>query len=82
MSMAEVIESIEKDMWKQIDARTIGEEPPSGTIDCTTLGDELENPKYCCTCKFYDLDNGTCMNKKSDFYSEFQNLDSTCGYFE
>ena len=68
MSMTEVIESIEKDMWKQINAGTIGNEP--------------ENPRYCCNCKFYDLDNGTCRNKKSDFHEQFQNLDSTCGYFE
>lgn len=38
MSMAEVIESIEKDMWRDLQKRSEPEEQPE-MIDCSTLGD-------------------------------------------
>ena len=38
MSVAEVIESIEKDMWRDLQKRTEPEEQPE-MIDCSTLGD-------------------------------------------
>ena len=39
MSMTEVIESIEKDMWRDLENRSIQESHPE-MIDCTTLGEE------------------------------------------
>jgi hypothetical protein len=39
MSMAEVIESIEKDMWRELESRSVPEEQLE-MIDCTTLGEE------------------------------------------
>ena len=39
MSMAEVIENIEKDMWRDLESRSIPESPQE-MIDCTTLGEE------------------------------------------
>lgn len=39
MSMAEVIESIEKDMWRDLESRSIPESHQE-MIDCTTLGEE------------------------------------------
>ena len=42
MSMAEVIESIEKDMWQDLESRSVPESQPE-MIDCTTLGEE---PNY------------------------------------
>lgn len=39
MSMAEVIESIEKDMWRDPESRNVPEEQQE-MIDCTTLGGE------------------------------------------
>lgn len=38
MSVAEVIESIEKDMWRDLQKRSEPEEQ-SEMIDCSTLGD-------------------------------------------
>lgn len=38
MSMAEVIDSIEKDMWRDLQKRSEPEERPE-MIDCSTLGD-------------------------------------------
>ena len=42
MSMAEVIESIEKDMWRDLESRSVPE-----MIDCATLGEEPHS-KYLC----------------------------------
>lgn len=39
MSMAEVIESIEKDMWRELGSRSVPESQQE-MIDCTTLGEE------------------------------------------
>lgn len=45
MSMAEVIESIEKDMWRDLESRSVPEEQPE-MVDCQTLEDKPEvNPK-------------------------------------
>lgn len=45
MSMAEVIESIEKDMWRDLESRSVPESQQE-MVDCTTLGDKPEvNPK-------------------------------------
>lgn len=46
MSMAEVIESIEKDMWRDLESRRIPESPQE-MIDCATLGEEPHS-KYLC----------------------------------
>ena len=39
MSMIRSIESIEKDMWRELESRRVPEEQPE-MIDCTTLGEE------------------------------------------
>lgn len=44
MSIAEVIDSIEKDMWKDLQKRSEPEEKPE-MIDCSTLGDVPESCK-------------------------------------
>lgn len=45
MSMAEVIESIEKDMWRDLESRSVPEEQPE-MVDCKTLEDKPKvNPK-------------------------------------
>lgn len=46
MSMAEVIESIEKDMWQDLENRSVPESQQE-MIDCTTLGKEPHS-KYLC----------------------------------
>ena len=46
MSMAEVIESIEKDMWRDLESRSVPEEQPE-MIDCTTLGDKPNSQHIC-----------------------------------
>lgn len=46
MSMAEVIESIEKDMWRDLESRSIPEIQPE-MIDCTTLGEEPNSQHIC-----------------------------------
>ena len=42
MSMAEVIESIEKDMWRDLESRSVPESHQE-MIDCTTFGDKPEH---------------------------------------
>ena len=44
MSIAEVIESIEKDMWRDLQKRSEPEGQPE-MIDCSTLGDVSESCK-------------------------------------
>ena len=46
MSIAEVIESIEKDIWRDLDSRSIPESQPE-MIDCTTLGEESNSQHIC-----------------------------------
>lgn len=46
MSMAEVIESIEKDMCRDLESRSIPESQPE-MIDCTTLGEESNSQHIC-----------------------------------
>lgn len=46
MSMSEVIESIEKDMWRDLESRSIPESQPE-MIDCTTLGEEPNSQHIC-----------------------------------
>jgi hypothetical protein len=46
MSMAEVIESIEKDMWRDLESRSVPEEQME-VIDCTTLGEEPNSQHIC-----------------------------------
>ena len=46
MSMAEVIESIEKDMWRDLESRSIPESQQE-MIDCTTLGEEPNSQHIC-----------------------------------
>lgn len=42
MTIAEVIESIEKNMWRELESRNIPEGQPEKT-DCTTLGEEPQS---------------------------------------
>lgn len=46
MSMTEVIESIEKDMWRDLESRSITESQAE-MIDCTTLGEEPNSQHIC-----------------------------------
>lgn len=46
MSMAEVIESIEKDMWRDLESRSVPEYQPE-MIDCTTLGEDPNSQHTC-----------------------------------
>ena len=74
MSMAEVIESIEKDMWQELGKR-IGE--PHEEVDCHTLEDK---PEYCSTCRHYGDEE--CYNEYSDYCGGFRCLDDSCEHWE
>lgn len=76
MSMAEVIESIEKDMRRELGER-IGE--PNEEVDCRTLDDK---PKYCSTCRHYIERDGECCNTDSDYCGGFRCLDDSCEHWE
>ncbi len=42
----------------------------------------FEDKQYCCTCKWYDTDNGTCFNGDSEHRADFRCLDDSCECWE
>lgn len=77
MSMAEVIESIEKDMWRELEKRI---DEPHEEVDCRTLEDIHE---YCCSmCRHYIIRDRECCNEDSDYCGGFRNLDDSCEHWE
>ena len=38
--------------------------------------------KYCCTCKWYALEEGVCCNGDSEYRADFRCLDDSCGCWE
>ena len=74
MSMADVIESIEKDMWKELGKR-IGE--PHEEVNCQTLE---AVPEHCSTCRHYGDEE--CYNEYSDYCGGFRCLDDSCEHWE
>lgn len=76
MSMAEVIESIEKDMWQELGERI---DEPHEEVDCQTLEDK---PEYCSTCRHYINRDGECCNTDSDYCGGFRGLDDSCEHWE
>ena len=78
MSMEEVIESIEKDMWRDLESRSVPESHQE-MIDCTTMGDK---PEYCSTCRHYIERDGECCNTDSDYCGGFRGLDDSCEHWE
>lgn len=90
MSMAEVIESIEKDMQRELESRSVPEDQQE-VIDCTTLGEEPEvvdcrtledKTEYCSTCSHYIVRDGECCNADSDYCGGFRLLDDSCEHWE
>lgn len=41
-----------------------------------------EKKKYCCTCKWYEIDVGVCVNGDSEYRADFRCLDDTCMEWE
>ena len=76
MSMAEVIESIEKDIWKEPGKRI---DEPHEEVDCQTLEDV---PEYCSACRHYIIRDGECCNSDSDYCGGFRGLDDSCEHWE
>ena len=76
MSMAEVIESIEKDMWRELEKRI---DEPHEKANCQTLEDV---PEYCSTCRHYIERDGECCNEESDYCGGFRGLDDSCEHWE
>lgn len=76
MSIADVIESIEKDMWRELGER-IGE--PNEEVDCRTLDDK---PEYCSTCRYCINRDGECCNADSDYCGDFRCLDDSCEHWK
>ena len=37
-----------------------------------------EKKKYCCTCKWYEIDVGVCVNGDSEYRADFRCLDDNC----
>jgi hypothetical protein len=37
--------------------------------------------RYCCTCKWHDIDFGTCCNADSEFRASLRHLDDTCEFW-
>lgn len=53
------------------------------TIDeLVSILDAFEDKQYCCTCKWYDVDNGTCFNGGSEHRADFRCLDDSCDCWE
>lgn len=38
--------------------------------------------KYCCTCKWYALEEGVCCNEDSEHCADFRCLDDSCECWE
>ena len=39
---------------------------------------EMNQKKYCCTCKWYAEFEGVCTNGESEFRADFRCLDAAC----
>ena len=92
--MAEVIESIEKDMWQDLESRIIPESQQE-MIDCTTLGDKPDvNPKKINTDILKDFPStnwtlegmiGSGLKNVKEYEllcSGYKNKDMPCEYIE
>lgn len=38
----------------------------------------MEEKNYCCTCKWYALEEGVCCNGESEHRADFRCLDDSC----
>lgn len=83
MSMAEVIESIEKDMWRDLESRSVPESQPE-MIDCQTLGDKPDvNPKKINTdiLKDFPSTNWTLEGMIGPGLKDIKEYCSTCRHY-
>lgn len=71
MSMAEVIESIEKDMWRDLESRSV---PGSQQemVDCTTLGEEPNSQHLCGRISGEYSSKIPCMSKDNSMPEELR----------
>lgn len=42
----------------------------------------MEEKDYCCTCKWYAVEEGVCCNGDSEHCADFRFLDDSCEYWE
>lgn len=42
----------------------------------------MEEKDYCCTCKWYALEEGVCCNYGSEYCADFRCLDDSCECWE
>lgn len=70
----------EDDMWYQCPACK-GDLTKIRTFFCPYCGQRLSwnGKQYCCTCTWYDVDNGVCCNGENEHN---RNLDDTCEKWE
>lgn len=70
----------EDDMWYQCPACK-GDLTKIRTFFCPYCGQRLSwnSKQYCCTCTWYDVDNGVCCNGENEHN---RNLDDTCEKWE
>ena len=42
----------------------------------------MEEKDYCCTCKWYALEEGVCCNDGSEYCADFRFIDDSCECWE